>query len=515
MSFGMQVRLWLRRASPIQAATTWLVLAVAVTTMALSVVPAAGDGDEVSAGDTSFETSGPGGFAGPDDGEGGAGPVGEGGTAVPGSTGAGGGSTAAGGGGGSATTLPAGAASGNTGTAKRTASDVGVTADTVKIGFVVANLGGLDQAGYGLGLRTDIAQVIDAYVDEVNENGGINGRRVVAETRKVDPLSQSDQIAGCRYLLQDRRVFGVVETQVYIFAATQRCFTLDGQTPFVHGLPLSAGFQAQARGLDVSVYRNYDRVAREWVHEAVRTGHVAQGTKTGVFTDACEPGNGVIKNILIPGLEQAGASVTVAEIPCDPESQQTQVPNAVLKTSRAGVTHMFMATFFVGVQTFLTNADTQGFRPKYFSSGWNSLDQDLQTQNFPASQWNGVRAVTSSYSGWQAAGKPLPEPLKRCSAALTSRGLEALEYTPRHGEAIQLCDHFRVMVDVARAAGTNLTRAGWAATVPTLAPFEAALTPSVDYAPGRYDGGQSVAIIEWRASCKCWVQVEDYRRSAF
>jgi ABC-type branched-subunit amino acid transport system substrate-binding protein len=424
---------------------------------------------------------------------------------------------AAGGGEETGALAPGGAA----GALKLTASDVGVTADSVKVGFLIVNLAGLNATGQALGLRGDISQVVDAYVAEVNRLGGINGRKVVAVKRPTDTTNQGDGIAACTYMLKDQKVFGVIDTFGAVYEAVQRCFSLDGHAPFSHSYVLSESFQAAGKGMDVAALLNLDRQARTWSLAAKEKGFIKGGEKVGVITDTCEPSHSVVDKVLVPGIKAAGAaSVKTVLIDCDTGSQTSQVPNAVLQLKTAGVTHVFPAVSFVAATNFFQNADAQAWKPKYFLSDFYGLTTDLFSKNFSPNQMNGVRAVTTTYSGWQAAGKGVPPGAQVCSDALTRHGVPGITDINTDAEALGLCDQFLdIFVAGAKKAGPNLTRVGWAQAVQQLGRIQLASNDTSVFGPGKFSGGDSVADIEWRADCPygpyrprpCWVALGGYR----
>jgi ABC-type branched-subunit amino acid transport system substrate-binding protein len=522
MRVGMQLRLWLAEAPASQVVATTLVIGAVVALLVASLYPSDdGAGTTLDAAGGSFSADGA-------SGDGGVGGDGGSGTDVLGDgTEAGGGTAGLGGAGGrSGTGGTGGGSGGSAGGApvRLTASDTGVTADSIKVGFLVVNLAGLNATGQALGLRGDIEQVIDAYVAEVNKAGGINGRKVVAVKRRTDTTSQGDGIAACTQMLEDEKVFGVVDTFATVYQAVQRCFTIDGKAPFSHSYLLSEAFQAAGGGYDVGAPRNIDRAAREWVAGAKADGFLKGGENVGVITDTCEPSHGVVRDVLVPGIKAAGAgSVKQVDIDCDTSSQSSQVPNAVLQLKVAGVTHMFLAVSFLAATNFTINADSQAWRPKYFVSDFYGLTTDLFSKNFSPNQFDGVHAVTSTYSGQQAAGRPISAGAKKCGDMLVRHGLPGISDINRDAEALGICDQFvDVFVAAAKEAGPNLTRPGWAQAVGRLGKLEVASNDSTTFRPGKYSGGDTIASIEWRADCPyaayrpspCWVALTGFRPGA-
>ena len=520
MTPGMQFRLWLREASRTQVVTTATVALAVVALITVSVIPAhrsssvaASAGSGSGTGGSGIAGGGVGGVGGGIGGAANSGGAVNSGGGAPGSSGAssdaGGVPSAAGssdaGLGGAGSVASGGSASGSTGAGSSgsgsTAVDISKATDRgvnpsdcgkpcVKLGFLIANVGGLAASGFALNLRTDMSQVIDAYVKYQNAHGGINGRQIVAVKRPTDPTSQSDQSTACTSMIDDNHVFGVVDTATLIYAATQQCFSIQTRTPYVHSYAESADFQAQGAGYDISVPRNLDRIAREWAVEAKSLAFLKGGEKVGILTDNCEPNITVINKVLKPMLLADGAaSVYVGATDCNADAAQAQPPAIQTQMCTAGVTHVFPAANFLSVQVFLNSADGspcgQGpNRYRYFASDYDGISGDLFAQHFPATQWDGVLAINNGYTGWVAAGNPMPDRMKFCSDILVAAGLPPIKDDYSNSEAIAMCDHFFIMVAAAQNAGGNLTRSGWAYQAQRLGKLDNAATPYSIFQPG-------------------------------
>lgn len=540
MTPGMQIRLWLRTAARSQVVTTGAVLA-AVLVLLLSSLSRTPGQDEVLAGDAGLSApfgvdaagvplepgaaasdpgaplSAPGGPAAP--GAASTDPLVTGpqtGTTLAGPAGT---TTAAGGGGASGAAPGSPTSSGGRSSASRPgradvskATDRGVNncgasvGPCVKIGFLISTLGGVDQSGQALGVRNDLAQVIDAYVAYQNKQGGILGRKVVAEKRRTDPISQSDQLQACTELTQDKKVFGVVDTASLIFANTQQCFIQDNKTPLVHSYAESEAFMDAGKGYDVTTIRSLDRIAFQWADEIGKLGFLKGGEKVGILQDNCEPSNGVIKNVLIPGLKKyRPASVESYESDCSAASAQAQPPALQNQMCVDGVTHVLLATSFVAAQTFLQSADGgpcgSGARKyKYMASDYSLLANNLRTRNFPARQFDGSLAVTNLYTGIE---KTSPQN-QLCSKILRDAGLPGIDNTYPNADASAVCDYFFIMVKNAENVGPELTRARWAQASQRLGTFKGSFVPESRYEPGKTNGGELVHAMTWRADCTCY-----------
>lgn len=378
----------------------------------------------------------------------------------------------------------------------------------VKLGFLLAKIGGLDASGFALNLRGDIAQVIDAYVAYQNKHGGIDGRPIVAVQRPTDPIDQSDQQQACTQMSQDDKVFGVIDTAAIIFAQSQKCFIQDTKTPYVHGFAESEAFMQAGKGYDVTEVRSLDRIAIEWADEIGKLQFLKGGENVGILEDNCEPSHSVVDKYLVAGIKKyKPASVKTYATDCTAASAQAQPPALQQKMCIDGVTHVLLATSFVAAQTFLQSADngpcgTGPKKYKYMASDYSLLASDLFTHNFNKNQFAGSLAITNQFTG-------IPQPsaqLKFCSKILTDAGLPGLDNSYPNADASAICDYFFIMVKNAQAVGPNLTRAAWAQASQHLGTFEGAFSPRSDYRPNKTNGGELVHAMVWQADCSCYHQ---------
>jgi hypothetical protein len=203
--------------------------------------------------------------------------------------------------------------------------------------------------------------------------------------------------------------------------------------------------------------------------------------------------------------------VTVGQTDCNPEAQQTQTPNVVTQFNLAGITRVFPATSYVGVQVFLQAAQGQSYHPRYFTSPYDGLDLDLFTQNFNPDQFDGSLAISAGYSGYARAGKPQPPFQKFCSDILTAHGLPRLDMNDQNAEARAMCDNLFLFVAAARKAGPVLTRAGWAQQSSNLGRFDSGGQSVSVFRPGKFSGADQIQTIQWHRDCTCFTSLSDFR----
>lgn len=530
MTPGMQFRLWLRDAARSQVVISLSVLAAVVALLIASIarvgststaMPDALIGSSTSpTGNSSTGTAVGGSTTGVVGGTGssaGAGQTTSTGSPLSGLTGVGPGGA---GSVGPTTGLPAPTAGGDAGGATTSgparfditrATDRGINncpgyKSCVKVGFLVSKIGGLDASGFALNLRTDIQQVINAYVAYQNAHGGLDGRPIVPVFRTVDPVDNNDQLKACTEMTQDDKVFAVIDTASLIFANSQTCFIRDNKTPLLHGYAESEGFMEAGHGYDVSETRSLDRIAIEWADEIGKLGFLKGGEHVGVLEDNCEPSASVVQKLLVGGIAKyRPASVKVYQSDCTAASAQAQPPALQQQMCIDGVDHVLLATSFVAAATFLQSADSGpcGMGPKkyrYMASDYSLLASDLFTRNFNTRQFDGSLAISNEFTGITAVSKQTTF----CSKILTDAKLPGVDNSYPNADATAICDYFFVFAKTALAVGPNLTRAAWAQQIQQLGEFDGAYSPQSVFRTNKTNGGELVHPMVWAKACTCY-----------
>jgi branched-chain amino acid transport system substrate-binding protein len=214
-----------------------------------------------------------------------AGSTGSGASLSGGGAGAGGTGTAgANGGGGGATSGPSGGSGGGTsgggtggGGAGNTASDVGVTANSITLGNVTAINGALGPYAFGVTLPG-----LQAWVDGTNARGGINGRKIILDTCD-DSADGQQNIACATNLVSQKHVFAMLGNNTDACASSAK-YEYQQNIPDV-GFPLCNGYYMYPNMFSIygsgyprngKLPANQDVLAQpyKWVHD---NRHVNKG----------------------------------------------------------------------------------------------------------------------------------------------------------------------------------------------------------------------------------------------
>ena len=93
----------------------------------------------------------------------------------------------------------------------QTLNTQGVTNDSVKLGFIWSGTGAAAPN------FQDSDKACKARIDAQNAQGGVNGRKIQLET--VDDMSSGANLTGAQDLVQNRKVFAVIDNSSFAFLA--------------------------------------------------------------------------------------------------------------------------------------------------------------------------------------------------------------------------------------------------------------------------------------------------------
>jgi ABC-type branched-subunit amino acid transport system substrate-binding protein len=390
--------------------------------------------------------------------------------------------------------------------AKLTATDRGVTAKTVKVGFTALDTGGLGKVGVGIGVTVEQQRAAwIAYAKEINARGGLNGRAIQPVVVSYDPLDENTQRSACLQLTQDEKVFAVVGG--FNRPSAVSCVVRENQTPLFSGYPATSDeiFQ-QAGSRFVTMYPRASRMMATTVAALDNAGKL-KGRTIGILNQQANDPGAKTSAALEAAIKARGYSVKRrADLAADDGTSASQVPVTVNQFQAEGINTVFVLAAVVTATQFVQQADNQGYRPAYHLTDWANDNNDFAVSNMPAS-FDGNIGTTQivGHANKVPFGKEGPE-AARCRQVydkysgkrLAARG------TAEYGTTMQGCDSMLAFEKAAKAAGAQLTRTRVGAAVPSLGRFPIANWGAGGFAAGKYDFSDQVRFHVFRSSCSCW-----------
>jgi ABC-type branched-subunit amino acid transport system substrate-binding protein len=401
------------------------------------------------------------------------------------------------------------APAGTPGAAPLRATDVGVSATEIRLGFVLINVGPASQLGTVVGIEVEQQRrAVTALIDDLNRRGGVHGRTVIPVFAEWDVLDASAGRRVCVQLTEDGKVFAATGA---LFPPDVSCYTRE------HGTYLQWVCQACpdsaysiSRGLMWTTLMRGSRLVDGWMAELDRVGFLDL-TKVGIVTDDTNDPGGEAAQQLTAVLRARGREVVrVSRLSADLQTGSSQIPVEVNQHRAAGAEAVLLLPNRIYATQFVQQADSQGWRPRWSTSVWGSLQVDTCCENMPNS-FDGALGVNTSYNPEE----PEAAPSRACRefhdrATGTQLGGRT---TNEYSLTMQWCDTIGIFERAATAAGPELTRASYHAAIEGLGDLGAlAGFPGGRLQPGKVDLGDLIRLQRWQADCRCWRPAGGYSR---
>lgn len=428
---------------------------------------------------------------------------------------AGGGVTPAGGDGGGAAVAGSGPPGGST----LRATDIGVSGTTIKLGFLLLDVGGIGRVGVGVpGVDPEQQRrTFEAQMAEINAAGGIHGRKVVGVYEKFDVLSHDDMRRAC-LAMRDQKVFAIVAAGGY-YGPSMLCVTQEGGTPLISqgGSGTPTEYIRRSKGLLFAMYPISDRLMANWAAELDRLG-VLKGKRIGILTgELTNPNNTVVGGELVPALERFGQKpVHISTFSADANTAASQVPVEIQQMRSKNVDLIMITTGTLVATQFVQSADAQGYRPRYTLTDWVSMNTDASNQNMPPS-YDGTIGITTYRTGEEKLGAK-ENPAERACREIYERQTKSKlgeKGSNEHGLTVTNCTTLDATLRGLDKAGPELTRASFSRGMQTLGEIPMTLWGGGSFGPNKFGAADFVRSIRWFADCRCLKPTDDFRRSRF
>jgi hypothetical protein len=409
---------------------------------------------------------------------------------------------------------------------ERTASDTGVTPEQIEIGLLGIQADFLSDAGATYRGHS-LAEVAEPFIDEINAEGGINGRRLEARVIEFNPSSADSMQAACIAAAEDHRVFAAVAGGG-LYGDGEVCLA-------DHEMPLLTGNQSSDHTLydrDAGWVRqttmSKDRTLRTWIDWLVDSGLLGSDTRLGlVYTDVPED-RPLVEDVMLPYLADKGVTdveVSVGNLD-SVDALMAGVQRSAARFQRAGVDLVLPVQGMLQFSLFLDAAEAIGYRPTYAASDFGGTSGDL-TSFYPAEQWAGTTGITTQLTGAPVRnGVPDTPAAQECLDVFRGAGLELSPddknpELPENREVelmLVTCQQLALFADVARRAGDNPTRQSFLEAFDDTGTWthRVTATPSLTFGPDKYDGADQYAVVRWQPDCRpdegCYRRIEPFRQ---
>ena len=229
---------------------------------------------------------------------------------------------------------------------------VGVTPTTVKVGVALVDFGCISQ--FVTSIRLDQQQAYDAFINDINEHGGVAGRKIVPVYESYCPIGNSQAVALCTKFTDDDKVFAVLGDFVDFSGDAQTCIAKEHNTVLMTFELTQAIMNQSPPGLIILPGVNGERIDSV-LFGLLQKQHTLGGKKVAVLgeltsqhavTDSVEPG---LKRLGV----QLGSTAILSITGSDTSAAQDQLASFIERWKSEHVDALFISGAEVSSQQFV------------------------------------------------------------------------------------------------------------------------------------------------------------------
>jgi ABC-type branched-subunit amino acid transport system substrate-binding protein len=377
----------------------------------------------------------------------------------------------------------------------------GVTATTIKLGISLTDFTCVKQ--FVNSIRVNQKQTYQAYIDNINATGGIDGREIVPVFKMYCPLTSTSDlnVQICTAFADDDKVFAVMGnlTDAAQDGSVETCLAKKHKTVVITYVLTQTIMSLSPPGMIIYPGTTPERTDTI-LFELLKKQGTLRGKKVAVLASASsEP---AVRSVVLPGLKKMGVSTgTSAYLTIsgsDTTAAQAQLASFIERWKSEGVNALFVTGVAVASQQFMEKVsqgmpgitlmtdvgDTLGFgkqeqhagvRPNPYAGlltagGFSPHDYDR------SANWKYCAAIYLKYTG-----KVAPD----AETVVPGPGGKTLD---TNGSINDACQSLSLFHDVATRVGKYLNAANWVYTVDNYGPIaNRGGGPYASLRKGKYD----------------------------
>ena len=393
----------------------------------------------------------------------------------------------------------------------------GVTANSIKVGISLIDFKCIQQ--FIDFTRPNQQAIYQAFIDDVNTKGGINGRKIVADFNTECPLSSTSDllVQVCTKFTDDDKVFAVLGnlSDAAQDSAIHTCIAKKHQTPVVTFQVTQAMFDQVPPGLLIFPGTTPERSSAV-LFELLQKQGALQGKKLAVLAQqTSEVG---VKSAVLPAIKKTGVAMgttayltingsdtTAAQSQLDSfiERWKSENVNALFITGQDTITKQFVEKVVkqmpgVTLMTDTSDALSQGqdetkagmnpnpYQGMYLAGGYRAHDYAT------SDNWKYCAGIYKAAMGKDAPG---PEAVLKVNVG----GKELTDQT--YNTINDACQMVSTFQEIVAKMGQYVNEPNWVATVNSFGPIvNRGGGPYASFRQGKYDDDDTFQLQQFDSS---------------
>jgi ABC-type branched-subunit amino acid transport system substrate-binding protein len=376
--------------------------------------------------------------------------------------------------------------------------DGAVTKNDITIGVTYVDLAPVRARGIDLD-HGNYEKSFQAVVDDLNANGGIDGRKLKIVLAPVDPIGTTGGQEACVKLTEDQKVFAVVG---FFLNDAPLCYLEQHSTPVVGGT-ITSEYLARAKAPWYTLEPG-DAATAQVVDALAQEGVFKKG-KVGIITQAAE--KPLLDNVVLPALKRnkvSGSSAIIDAPASDTVAAQAQADTIIQRFKSDGIKTILSVGNAI-VATGRGVAKDSSYRPRLVSTLQNTMAA------YTLDPSNDLSVMENAITGNVAVDFNDPA-LKKCHEVVMKATGQPIIENPAPGQfsaagsANAACRYIGLFAALAKASGKNLTTATFRKAAQKAGTIEVPGSGAMTYDPKTHSFAQPVFLYRYDPSTKTLVK---------
>ena len=440
---------------------------------------------------------------------------------------------------------PAAATSGPTPVPRASTSARGVTSSAINVVFPIISFTSIEGEFEN---ETDAengeqAKAIHLFVNQINDAGGIDARKINPMIVSYDPTNADEQRSLCKQWTQGNPpVFAVLDGLGTFQGVNELCITREGHTPMLSQWTTTTNWTDLGSPYLWWTGADAAPILAATVSWGLHSGRLGHGQKVAVVVSDQASDQSALHSFLLPDLKKIGVVpqvVTIAAAIGETAGTDSDATLAVERLKEAGVQSVIPLLPENAFNPYIGAETSQSYFPKLLLSDYQSeIEIALGLIPIPYEKaLNGQEGVTAETLG--GIDLPVPEAQGGYDPGVRSCWTvwhKAYPQTPKgninddieeQGPIQGWCQEIRLFAKAATMAGKDLNRRTFVEAMSRITNFPGGYSPVLSYGPSNFSGPTQYRVVEVHdnhpptSQCKrgkapapaagvCWVVVQNW-----
>jgi Periplasmic binding protein len=349
-------------------------------------------------------------------------------------------------------------------------------------------------------------QAYNAFIEDINAKGGINGRKIKPVFKMICPLQPAAAVSACTSLTDDSKVFAVIGSMYDPTGDAQLCLTKAHKTVLITDGLSQEMLDKAPPGLLLTPGITADRRLKV-IMALLKSQHTLDGKKVAVLTETTATAR--VDAVVDPALQEigvetgsqavlsiSGSDTTGAQAQLDSflEKWKSEHVNALVLVGSAASSKQFVEKIKRAIPDMELVADTTGVEtggqddvkahvvPNPYD-GIITAEGRIGLEHSQTPNYTYCKDVYEQQTGIKI---PLPNVVVK---------LKNGQQNNIYGNAEDACSYVTMFADIAKRVGPNLNNTNWTSTVDNFGTVDVKNTDFASLHAGKYDADDTYGLV--------------------